>query len=113
MPITVNIKYNGTDGNALKFAEEMTASGTVAAGATLAMATVATTSTTVAATIATASTTIAITGRLLLHVSFGLGQEGLAAELDLAVLLVVLWLPSLMRRGNDLNLVACPRTPLY
>ncbi len=31
MPITVNIKYSGTDGNALKFAEEMTASGTVAA----------------------------------------------------------------------------------
>ncbi len=33
MPITVNIKYTGTDGNALKFAEEMTASGsgTVAA----------------------------------------------------------------------------------
>lgn len=31
MPITVNIKYTGTNGNALKFAEEMTASGTVAA----------------------------------------------------------------------------------
>lgn len=31
MPITVNIKYSGVDGNALKFAEEMTASGTVAA----------------------------------------------------------------------------------
>jgi quinol monooxygenase YgiN len=31
MPITVNIKYTGVDGNALKFAEEMTASGTVAA----------------------------------------------------------------------------------
>lgn len=31
MPITVNIKYTGTDGNALKFAEEMVASGTVAA----------------------------------------------------------------------------------
>ena len=29
MPITVNIKYTGTDGNALKFAEEMIASGTV------------------------------------------------------------------------------------
>ena len=29
MPITVNIRYTGTDGNALKFAEEMTASGTV------------------------------------------------------------------------------------
>ena len=31
MPITVNIKYTGVDGNALKFAEEMVASGTVAA----------------------------------------------------------------------------------
>ncbi len=31
MPITVNIKYTGVDGNALKFAKEMTASGTVAA----------------------------------------------------------------------------------
>ena len=31
MPITVNIKYTGVDGKALKFAEEMTASGTVAA----------------------------------------------------------------------------------
>ena len=29
MPITVNIKYSGVDGNAMKFAEEMTASGTV------------------------------------------------------------------------------------
>ncbi len=29
MPITVNIKYTGVDGNALKFAKEMTASGTV------------------------------------------------------------------------------------
>lgn len=29
MPITVNIRYTGTDGNALKFAEEMIASGTV------------------------------------------------------------------------------------
>ena len=29
MPITVNIKYTGVDGNALKFAEEMVASGTV------------------------------------------------------------------------------------
>ena len=31
MPITVNIKYSGANGNALKFAEEMVASGTVAA----------------------------------------------------------------------------------
>ncbi len=31
MPIIVNIKYTGVDENALKFAEEMTASGTVAA----------------------------------------------------------------------------------
>ena len=31
MPITINIKYTGTDGNALKFAEEMVSSGTVAA----------------------------------------------------------------------------------
>lgn len=31
MPITVNIRYSGVDGNALKFAEEMVASGTVAA----------------------------------------------------------------------------------
>lgn len=31
MPITVNIRYTGTDGNAAKFAEEMTASGTVEA----------------------------------------------------------------------------------
>lgn len=31
MPITVNIKYSGVDGSALKFAEEMVASGTVAA----------------------------------------------------------------------------------
>ena len=31
MSITVNIKYSGVDGTALKFAEEMTASGTVAA----------------------------------------------------------------------------------
>lgn len=29
MPITVNIRYTGTDGNAVKFAEEMVASGTV------------------------------------------------------------------------------------
>ena len=29
MPITVNIRYTGTDGNALKFAEEMVSSGTV------------------------------------------------------------------------------------
>ena len=29
MSITVNLRYTGTDGNALKFAEEMTASGTV------------------------------------------------------------------------------------
>ncbi len=29
MPITVNIRYSGIDGNALKFAEEMVASGTV------------------------------------------------------------------------------------
>lgn len=31
MPITVNIKYSGVDGSVLKFAEEMTANGTVAA----------------------------------------------------------------------------------
>ena len=29
MPITVNLRYTGTNGNALKFAEEMMASGTV------------------------------------------------------------------------------------
>jgi len=29
MPITVNLRYTGTDGNALKFAEEMITSGTV------------------------------------------------------------------------------------
>ena len=29
MPITVNIRYTGTNGNALKFAEEMVSSGTV------------------------------------------------------------------------------------
>ena len=29
MPITVNIRYTGSDGNALRFAEEMVASGTV------------------------------------------------------------------------------------
>ncbi|MBQ4398915.1 MAG: antibiotic biosynthesis monooxygenase [Bacteroidales bacterium] len=29
MPITVNIRYTGANGNALKFAEEMMASGTV------------------------------------------------------------------------------------
>ena len=31
MPITVNIRYTGTDGSALRFAEEMSASGTVEA----------------------------------------------------------------------------------
>lgn len=31
MSITVNLRYTGTDGNARKFAEEMIASGTVAA----------------------------------------------------------------------------------
>ena len=31
MAITVNIRYSGRDGNARKFAEEMTAGGTVAA----------------------------------------------------------------------------------
>ena len=31
MSITVNLRYTGTDGNARKFAEEMTSSGTVAA----------------------------------------------------------------------------------
>ena len=31
MSITVNLRYTGTDGNARKFAEEMTASGTAAA----------------------------------------------------------------------------------
>ena len=31
MPITVNIRYTGSDGRALRFAEEMTASGTVEA----------------------------------------------------------------------------------
>ena len=31
MAITVNLRYTGIDGNARKFAEEMTASGTVAA----------------------------------------------------------------------------------
>ena len=31
MAITVNLRYTGKDGNARKFAEEMTASGTVAA----------------------------------------------------------------------------------
>ena len=31
MPITVNIRYSGTDGNARRFAEEMVASGTVEA----------------------------------------------------------------------------------
>lgn len=31
MPITVNLRYTGTDGSALRFAEEMTASGTVEA----------------------------------------------------------------------------------
>ncbi|MBQ4253102.1 MAG: antibiotic biosynthesis monooxygenase [Erysipelotrichaceae bacterium] len=31
MAITVNLRYTGTDGNARKFAEEMTSSGTVAA----------------------------------------------------------------------------------
>ena len=31
MAITVNLRYTGKDGSALKFAEEMTASGTVAA----------------------------------------------------------------------------------
>ena len=31
MAITVNLRYTGKNGNALKFAEEMTASGTVAA----------------------------------------------------------------------------------
>lgn len=29
MPITVNLRYTGTNGNALKFAEEMISSGTV------------------------------------------------------------------------------------
>ena len=29
MSITVNLRYTGTDGNALKFAEEMVSSGTV------------------------------------------------------------------------------------
>ena len=29
MAITVNLRYTGTDGNALKFAEEMISSGTV------------------------------------------------------------------------------------
>ena len=29
MPITVNLRYTGTDGNARKFAEEMISSGTV------------------------------------------------------------------------------------
>ena len=29
MPITVNLRYTGVDGNALKFAEEMISSGTV------------------------------------------------------------------------------------
>lgn len=29
MPITVNIRYSGIDGNALRFAEEMVSSGTV------------------------------------------------------------------------------------
>ena len=29
MPITVNLRYSGVDGNALKFAEEMISSGTV------------------------------------------------------------------------------------
>jgi len=52
------------------------------------------------------------TGGFLLHITFGLGQQGLATELDLAVLLVVLWLPSLMRQGDDLHLVVCLRTPL-
>ncbi len=31
MAITVNLRYKGTDGNALKFAQEMTSSGTVEA----------------------------------------------------------------------------------
>ena len=31
MAITINLRYTGTNGNARKFAEEMTASGTVAA----------------------------------------------------------------------------------
>ena len=31
MAITVNLRYTGKDGNARKFAEEMTAGGTVAA----------------------------------------------------------------------------------
>lgn len=31
MAITVNLRYTGKDGNARKFAEEMTTSGTVAA----------------------------------------------------------------------------------
>ncbi len=31
MAITVNLRYTGTDGNARKFAEEMTSGGTVAA----------------------------------------------------------------------------------
>ena len=31
MAITVNLRYKGTDGNARKFAEEMTSGGTVAA----------------------------------------------------------------------------------
>lgn len=31
MPITVNIRYTGTDGSALRFAEEMVSSGTVEA----------------------------------------------------------------------------------
>ena len=31
MAITINIRYTGKNGNARKFAEEMTASGTVAA----------------------------------------------------------------------------------
>ena len=31
MPITVNLRYTGTNGNALKFAEEMISSGTVEA----------------------------------------------------------------------------------
>ena len=76
-----------------------TAAFAVAAGAALATVTAFTTAmtTTVAVLAGTTVATFAAraTGGLLLDIAFGLGQEGLAAELDLAVLLV---------EGDDLHL---------
>ena len=70
-----------------------TAAFAVAAGAAIAT-TVANFATAMTTTVAVLTgTTVATfaaraTGGLLLHIAFGLGQESLAAELDLAVLLV-------------------------